>query len=169
MYELRLMLLAAFGLTALYCAASTMKIWLRSRRLSYLGGAMATTFGTVALLILIVPAPVQPSGMDEPARADLQGRRAGYWQRYSAAEQAEIEEMHGDLAPALESYRQTHGVYPPTLPVAGIPLPETRHGPIHYYSSRTWYLVSVGDPKMDGFQADWDSRTQKWTVNEFDM
>jgi hypothetical protein len=85
------------------------------------------------------------------------------------AEQSRVDDMHRQFAPALEQYRQTHGRYPSTLEAAGIETPVTRYGPLHYYGTGTWYLISFGDIERDRFSSDWDSRKQAWRLDELDF
>jgi hypothetical protein len=145
-----LMFVVLFGTVAICCCLVVLKAWILERRLPAGPGGWAMASAIVMALTLATAAPA-----------------------YHSAEQARVDAMHRQFAPALERYRKTHGEYPSTLQEAGIATPQTRYGPLHYYGSRSetdpWYLISFGDIERHRFSADWDSRTRKWTLVGLDF
>lgn len=147
-YDLQFLVIALSAVMALYCGVVALKRRLLRRPDAGVACAAGAACIMVATLITVAPGA-----------------------RYSTLEHARVEKIRRDITPALERYRDAHGQYPDALADAGIQTPHTRYGPLHYYGSRserpTWYLLSFGDPKQHGFEADWDSRSGEWQVHEF--
>jgi hypothetical protein len=183
-----LVLLVFFGLAGIFWTLLTAAVWVRRRSLPLIPGGLAATC-TVFIAILLVagePGYSVETGTSEysaetteyggemgtPAyslevqtQGDMEDARA--WSR-TARERARVDQLRREFAPALERYRQANGQYPSTLEEAGVRTVYTSYGSLYYYGS-DWYLISFGDPSRDGFTADWDSRTQKWTVTAFQL
>jgi hypothetical protein len=173
-YDLRFMLVALFGLATLYWILAALKRGLLGRPRMGTAWLAAAAYAMAALIARSAwQQPVLdrrdfadfPESREFEVRADPRAR--------SAAEQARVDSFRIAITPALERYQQEHGKYPDALEDAGISTPQTAYGPLHYYGSRSenphWYLVSFGDPGVHGFEAEWDSRTGRWQVFEFDL
>ena len=161
----RSVLLLVTGLAAIMCLSVWLHALFTQRGSASFPGVMAGVFAVIFLAGL---------RKDEPTSYDPRALGPGEQARRAIqAEVARVDSLHRGFAPALEQYRQEHGTYPDSLQDAGIPIPSTRYGPLHYYGSSSkqnvWYLISFGDPGKDDFQADWDSRKQKWVVLESDF
>jgi hypothetical protein len=136
---------ALFGLVALLAGALAISIWIRKRRIAWLSGGISAVAAAAAFGCMVA----MPPG-------------------YQPSEQARVERLHAQFAPALEQYRQRHGEYPPTLEAAGIQTPQTRYGPLRY---RTWrtdggsYEVSFGNYTENGFTSFFNSRQGKWQLD----
>lgn len=160
-YDLRFMLVALSSLAALYWMVAALKLRLLGRP----GPGTACRLAAVSAFVALVALSIRPAP----------GAAPGMWRLrdYSAAEHDRVDSLRLAITPVLEQYRLTHGRYPDALEDAGIQTPETAYGPLHYYGSRSetpaWYLISFGDPKEHGFEADWDSRKGQWQVFEFDL
>lgn len=143
---LAMMLSAACGAAALLAGVVAVAVWMRGRRIPWLIGGISAVAAAAALGFLIV----MPPG-------------------YSRAEQARVERLHAQFAPALERYRQVHGTYPPTLEAAGIATPQTRYGPLEYTPSMkdgaAAYTLGYGDYIRNGFTAFYDSRRGRWDLD----
>lgn len=173
-YDLRFMLVALFGLTALYWILTALKRGLLGLPRMGTAGLAAAAY---AMAALIARSAWQQPVLDRRDFADLTESqefevRADPRARYSAAEYTRVDSFRIAITPALERYRQEHGQYPDALEDIGVAAPQTAYGPLHYYGSRSerppWYLVSFGDARLDHFQADWDSRSGKWEVFGYD-
>lgn len=176
-----LVLLVFFGLAGIFWTVLTAAVWLSRRSLPLIPGGLAATCAVFIAILLVAGEPGYGVPAEEPAygtgtrtpeyslEIQTEGKKdeARVWTR-TAEERARVDQLHQGFAPALERYRQANGEYPPTLEEVGFRTPDTSFGRLHYYSSGPvppqWYLISFGDPSRDGFSADWDSRTQKWTV-----
>jgi hypothetical protein len=185
--ETTLILILLFGTAGIVSSLVVLKTWLLERRIPRVAGGwvMCTTALLVTGLLAAhysAPQRVPEYGATgpaaEPGATAPVPRYSAPWYRTpfssaAVAEQVRVDAMHRQFAPALEEYRQTHGVYPPTLKDAGIRTPVTRYGPLHYYGSsersNPWYLISFGDIERHRFSADWDSRKQAWTMVELDF
>jgi hypothetical protein len=191
--ELTLMFVVLFGLAGTCWTVMVLIAWLRHRRLPRSIGGLAIASTAVVMITLNTAEPEygvlrRLSESGSPRRAPEAGRaepppeyrgrrwapeyrRPSWTAEQTAAEQARVDEMHRRFAPTLEQYRTARGTYPPTLAMAGIETPMTRYGPLYYYSSGSkrdpWYLISFGDIETHLFSADWDSRTQQWTVTSY--
>lgn len=185
-----LILLVFFGLAGIFWTVLTAAVWVRRRSLPLIPGGLALTCAVFIAILLVAGEPGY-SGETGTPEYSTQAEEPGYgagtgtpeysleiqtagekdearvWTR-TAQERARVDQLHQGFAPALERYRQANGQYPSTLEEVGFRTPDTSYGRLHYYSSGPvppqWYLISFGDPSRDGFSADWDSRTQKWTV-----
>jgi hypothetical protein len=157
-------LILFFALAGIFWTILTAAVWLRRRKPPMVPGGLAATCAVIVVILLAGVGQMfsgQAPGANDEARA---------WAR-TASERARVDRLHREFAPALERYRQANGQYPSTLAAVGVTTPDTPYGPLHYYGSGPvppqWYLISFGDPSEDGFSADWDSRTQAWTVAAF--
>ncbi|HEX6368741.1 MAG TPA: hypothetical protein VF006_07410 [Longimicrobium sp.] len=167
--ETLLVFIVVFGTAATGCSVVVLKTWLQQRRLPRVAGGWATACTVVLFISLIAAAPEHSAAR---WASEYPVERYGTAE-YIVPEQLRVDSMHWQFAPALELYRQTHGVYPSALEDAGIATPMTQYGPLYYYySSRSkldpWYLISFGDIETHRFSSDWDSRSQRWSVVEFD-
>lgn len=149
--ELSLVLWILGAVGTIFWGFVALALWLWRRRTPRVTGGLALASAALLVFSLVTEAPV-----------------------WTAGEQAKVEAMRQELAPALERYRQAHGEYPPTLEAAGLKPPQTRYGPLEYFRGRseqgvTHYSVSFGDPQLNGFNAIWESRTGEWTRVEFDF
>jgi hypothetical protein len=183
--ETTLIIILVFGTAAIASSLVVLKTWLLERRMAPVayGWAVCTTAVLMAgLLAAHYSAPQRleyraTGGAPQRDVAPTVPRYSAPWlrSRWSGivaerlAEQSRVDDMHRKFAPALEQYRQTHGKYPPTLEDAGIETPVTRYGPLHYYGTGTWYLISFGDIERDRFSSDWDSRKRTWSLVELDF
>jgi uncharacterized protein (TIGR03382 family) len=153
--EATLALVVVSGTAAAWCALVVLKAWVLRRRLPHAAGGWALV--SAGLMIFVLAAAVPDYGVAE----------------YILPEQNRVDEMHRRLTPALERYRQAHGMYPASLQKAGIETPMTNFGPLHYYGSDSkddpWYLISFGDIERDRFSADWDSRWGTWSIVKLDF
>ena len=157
--------IVVFGTVGICCTLVVLKTWVLRRQLAPAAGGWAMISGCLLVLTLLVAADGSAEHEEREYRT-----RGFITADHRAAEQARIDKLHKWIGPALERYRSERGVYPPTIEAAGIRTPMTRYGPLYYYSSGSkrepWYLLSFGDIERLGFSADWDSRTQKWTMVE---
>lgn len=158
-----LILIVVFGTVATGCTLAVLRARVLQRSLPRDAAGWAATSAAVVAVCLATAAP--RNAATEPAPEHRTPRYSA--PRYINDELSRMEMRRHEFAPALEAYRQAHGHYPPTLGAAGVEVPMTRYGPLHYYGSTerpAWYLVSFGDPTVNRFSADWDSRRQKWSV-----
>jgi hypothetical protein len=93
-------------------------------------------------------------------------------ERYSEREQERIEATRQRFAPALERYRQEHGEYPSRPEAAGVKMPRTPYGRLHYFAARSKqgvasYHLAYGNNEINGFEALWSTETRKWEVFRF--
>jgi hypothetical protein len=172
-YDLRFMLVALAALAALFWATAALRRWLLRQPRTGTAILAAVAYAVVAAVVLGIgeAPPRKYRAWDAPiVRFNGWGARLS---GYRAAEHDRVDSLRIAITPALERYRKAHGQYPVALEDAGIATPQTAYGPLHYYGSRSetphWYLISFGNPKEHGFEADWDSRTGKWQVFEFDL
>lgn len=138
-------LVAMFGLVALLAGALAISIWFRKRRIAWLSGGISAVAAAAAFGCMVA----MPPG-------------------YQPAEQARVERLHAQFAPALEQYRQRHGEYPPTLEAAGIQTPRTRYGPLRYTAGRkdgVYYEISFGNYTENGFTSFFNSRQGTWQLD----
>lgn len=92
--------------------------------------------------------------------------------RYSEREQERIEAARQRFAPALERYRQEHGEYPSRPEAAGVKMPRTPYGRLHYFAARSEqgvasYHLAYGNNEINGFEALWSTQTRRWEVFRF--
>lgn len=91
---------------------------------------------------------------------------------YSVRAHQRIEEARQAFAPALERYRATHGEYPSRPEAAGVKMPRTPYGPLHYFAAPpekgvASYHLAFGNNEINGFQAFWSTETGKWSISRF--
>jgi hypothetical protein len=74
-----------------------------------------------------------------------------------------LEAQGTPLVAAIEKYRDSHGVYPPTLEAAGLTPPQTRFRPWRYdLRPDGSFQIAIGDYGRDGFVLFWTSQNKSW-------
>jgi hypothetical protein len=147
-YDLRFMLVWMAALAALYWMLVALRSWLTDTP-----GLRARWLATGCALVAVCAWSARPG--------------------YSPGQRARVESIRRqEIAPALERYWRTHGKYPATLEEAGLQTPRTPYGPLRYSGSVSerprWYVISFGTPRVNRFRADWDSRSERWTIIKHD-
>jgi hypothetical protein len=89
------------------------------------------------------------------------------YQSSSAADPAALQQLGQPLVDALDAYRRSHGVYPPSLEAAGVAPVNTPAGAFEYQVAQGGKRASIyiGDYAQRRFRARWSSEIG-WFLDE---